>query len=97
MISTVILLFRLSISSKGNATHLSDFNVTSGLRVLFEPGESKRKNISINIVNDTLVEGFEEFTMTIASVLPNIIITNGSITIGIIDDDGNYVLLLIKR
>ena len=70
--------------------------ILSRTEVTFDEGSTSGNsiNIFVDILNDTLVEGTENFTLT-GSVAPPASFS-GSITISIIDNDGKWVYLYIS-
>ncbi|MBR7746816.1 retention module-containing protein, partial [Undibacterium baiyunense] len=74
-------------SSDGTALNGSDYGAVSG-SVTFEPGETT-KVITVNIANDSIFEGPENFNVSLSGVV-NATIGNGSVTTTIFDDGTGF-------
>ncbi len=70
----------------GTATPVSDYTAISGSSVII-PAGSSNVVIAIKPVNDSLVEGDETVTLTLASQSAYLIGSSGSAAVTIIDDD----------
>ncbi|WP_189346983.1 retention module-containing protein, partial [Undibacterium macrobrachii] len=74
-------------SSDGTALNGSDYGAVSG-SVTFEPGETT-KVITVNIINDSIFEGPENFNVSLSGVI-NATIGNGSVSTTIFDDGTGF-------
>ena len=94
-ISTTVSLSNPSVSnvsvnwstSDNTAVAGEDYNTAGGV-LIFSPGEVS-KTISVNILSDNIPEGIETFSIVLSNVSAGAMISDGSGTITITDDDGN--------
>jgi ribosomal protein L35AE/L33A len=73
-------------TSNGTATAGSDYTSTSGT-LSWADGDSADKTFTVNITNDTAVEGNEDFNVTLSGASGASLGTPNSATVTIMDDD----------
>lgn len=85
--STLSLSVRLSTVS-GSATSPEDYTQLSDFDLTFSP-EQRRQTVSISIVNDSILESAEQFSIMLTQLVPQarVMETLDSTTITITDDD----------
>lgn len=74
------------------ATNTEDFAFANGqtnIELLWEEGDSTSRAIEIDIINDSLSEGLENFTVRLASVIPSVLGDVSEINVTVKDDESN--------
>ncbi len=86
---------QLPISNKYNSSGGEDFTFINGQTIII-PAEQSSVNVSISIINDSIVEAQREtFLFKLTSILPRVTVDGqDSIVVSITDNDG--LLLLIS-
>lgn len=83
-----VLTYRASVVT--NSASGADYNVISPndlTALTFSPGNTVQ-NIAISLVQDTLIEGDEVFSVILSTTNSNVQISDGVTTVTILDDDG---------
>ena len=76
----------------GSATNAQDFQFSSGLsteELTWQEGDATGRSITIDIINDSLSETTENFSVNLASTKPEVIGDIAQINVSIKDDDSN--------
>lgn len=68
-----------------------DYTAITNQEITFNPNGPTSEEITINLLNDTLLEGTESFILTVSSSHTNIKIGQiANTTVKIFDDDGKF-------
>ena len=85
--SLALLLYFSASSDMFFSIANSDYNLTD-VQLTFQRGSVQQCN-SITIFSDVVLENFEEFFVQLNTEDPNISIGQGSVTVSILDNNGN--------
>ena len=80
-------IFIFSLKTNIGTASGSDFRAIAKEDITFNAQESK-KTVSISLINDQVIEGNENFTVTLETTQPRVVFSRSQTTVTIQDNDG---------
>ena len=74
----------------------SDFTAITNHEIAFNPGDSPTKQLQLDIIEDSVVESTEQFSVILSTVDANVAIgTHEDTTVFIVDNDRKYTTCFV--